>query len=460
MHDSWKTWLWRTLVTTAIIVVIGACFYAEENMRGVRTWQECERELAARGESIKWDDYIPAPVPDAQNFYKASAMTEWFVKAVKPIASPPPQLLPTSNPETTINVITEISASNYIAWSAAFEPGLDLIRNAVQRPFARMDADYKRPIQRPVPNFVNYRLVSQTLAHRARCYLLLHQPDKALTDLTLLHELSQTLVKDGKPNLLVSSMIHVAISGIYVDAVTCGIQSQSWREPELKVLQKQLTEINLLPEVAYTFHAERASICQMLDVMTPQELMQRINGTTRQVSDIGWWFMPSGWILQNKAVVATIEEKTIDSFDFTNNTISPYKVKAASTSMNQVFSRITPWNFLASICVPNFNKAAIAMARNQASADQTQIACALERWRIANGKYPATLAALVPQFMAQIPHDVIGGRSMNYSCNDGEGFRLYSIGWDETDDDGITIFDSSGAEDREHGDWVWQVPQK
>src|SRR6185369_13478541 len=145
--------------------------------------------------------------------------------------------------------------------------------------------------------------------------------------------------------------------------------------------------------------------------------------------------------------------KTIASFDLTNNTILPYKVKAASTSVGQVFRHITPRNFIAAMCIPSFNKGAIAMARNQSSVDQAQIACALERCRIANGKYPSTLAALTPQFLTKIPQDIIGGRPLNYSCNDGENFRLYSFGWDETDDGGITIFDSSGVEDREHGDW-------
>jgi hypothetical protein len=34
MTDSWKTLLWRTFVAVAIVTVIAACLYAEENACG------------------------------------------------------------------------------------------------------------------------------------------------------------------------------------------------------------------------------------------------------------------------------------------------------------------------------------------------------------------------------------------------------------------------------------------
>jgi hypothetical protein len=287
---------------------------------------------------------------------------------------------------------------------------------------------------------------------------VLGEPDKALADLTLLHHLNQTLVQDHKPLTLVDSMIHVAVAGLYADAVACGLESRSWREPELVALQQQLAEINLLPEVANSFRAERAGVCQMLNVLTPDEIMRGITGSYRQVSDLGWWLMPGGWIYQNKAVVTTLEGRMLESFDLASNTVSPFKAAASSASINHEFEHTTPWNFIAAICVPNFSKAALTMARNQSWVDQAQIVCALERCRLANGKYPATLNALAPQFIGKIPHDVIGGKALNYARLDDENFRLYSIGWNEADDGGSTALTGDGKEDRERGDWVWRYP--
>ena len=182
-------------MTAAILIVIAACFYTEENARGVRAWEKCVRDLTARGESLDWNQYLPAPVPDDQNFYKAPMMTEWFVKSGA-VASAP--ALGAGNPQTTENNIDETSASNYLAWSAAFDPDYEKIRDALKRPAARMDGDYTRPFDQPIQNFVNYRIASQVLAHRAKCHLLLGEPDQALADLTLLHGLNLTLVKSGR----------------------------------------------------------------------------------------------------------------------------------------------------------------------------------------------------------------------------------------------------------------------
>ncbi len=457
MSDPLKSILWRTAITIAILFILAAGFYAVENARGVRAWQASASAAKARGESLDWNTFIPAPVPADKNFYHAPMMTEWFVKGA---TNPSPNLLPAGNPETTATVITEISASNYVAWCAAYEPGFDLMRTALQRPLARLDGDYTRPFKEPLPNFVNYRNVSQTLAHRAKCQLVLGEPAKALADLTLLHHLNQTLVPDHKPVTLVSSMVHVAIAGLYAEAVACGVASRSWREPELTALQRQLTEINLLPEVVNSFRAERAGVCQMLNVLTPDELMREIHGSHRQASDLAWWLMPAGWIYQNKALIVTLESQMLEGFDLASNTVSPSMARASNASINRAFDHGTPMNFIAAMCVPNFSKAAATMARNQTWVDQARIACALERYRLANGHYPATLAALGPQFIEKVPHDIISGKTLNYARPDDKDFRLYSIGWNEVDEGGITALTDDGKEDRENGDWVWQYPLK
>jgi len=457
MTASWKTWLWRTFVTAAIVTLIAACFYAEENSRGVNAWTKCEREITARGESLNWDDFVPAPIPDDQNFYKAPMMTEWFVRG-STNSYKTAFTTRLFNPDTTANIITDISASNYVAWSDAFEPEFSQIHDALKRPAAQIDGDYSHPFRGPIQNFVAYRIVSQVLVHRAKCHLLLGEPDKSLDDLTLLHDLNLTLAKSGRTGLLVTSMVHTAITGIYVDTVAYGIDSRSWREPELATFQKQLAQINLLPVVGNSFRANRAGACRVLDTSSIDELLVDAGVKTNLASDLGSWFVPGGWVYQNKAVIATLEGSILEAIDFTNNTISPYKVRLSSQQVEDKLSHRTPWNFIASVTIPNFTKATQTMARNQTWADQARIACALERYRLANGKYPDTLATLTPQYLDKIPHDIINGKPMTYSCKDGQNFTLYSIGWNEVDEGGITAHLSSGGEDRDNGDWVWHYP--
>ena len=95
-------------------------------------------------------------------------------------------------------------------------------------------------------------------------------------------------------------------------------------------------------------------------------------------------------------------------------------------------------------------------ARIQSQLDLARVACALERFRLAHGSYPATLDTLAPQFIAQLPHDLINGQPLHYRRTDGGQFVLYSVGWDEKDDGGKIFLIKSGSIDREKGDWVWK----
>jgi len=49
-----------------------------------------------------------------------------------------------------------------------------------------------------------------------------------------------------------------------------------------------------------------------------------------------------------------------------------------------------------------------------------------------------------------LPHDVVTGDSLKYRRTADGRFLLYSVGWNEKDDDG----------DSDKGDWVWPVAIK
>jgi hypothetical protein len=120
--------------------------------------------------------------------------------------------------------------------------------------------------------------------------------------------------------------------------------------------------------------------------------------------------------------------------------------------------------------LPALGNAVKKFARAQSSVDLARVAIALERYRLAHGEYPESLDALAPQFVAKVPHDVIGGQSSQGSgsagrplhyrrTSDGQ-FVLYSVGWNETDDGGVVGLTKGGAADISKGDWVWRYPQK
>ena len=487
---GWRI-LRQILIALASLATLVALLYAEEDWRGKRAWENCKRELEAKGEVLDWNAHIPPPVPDDQNFFKAPKMEEWFVRN---LTSNTNELYALMTNAGKVAVITnKMVAANFMAWSEQFEPDFDLMREALKRPCARMDGDYSIPYEQPIPNFVNVRSVAQTLAQRAKCDLLLGQPDKALQELTLLHDMCRLLgaAPTGKPMTLVAAMINVAVTGLYVDTIASGLQSHAWQEPQMAALQEQLKGINLPPIVAdafkmelvahihiYThtnetaqashFFADLSGLYEVADLV----LDDASASEKTKAGAISRWlkypmslllkFAPRGWAYQNVVYCVVVESKSLDGFDLEHDTIAPRVFDEAARNLKQSQDHKSPFKLLAAITVPNTAKATQTLAHDQTLANEAQIACALERYRLAHGEYPGTLDALSPQFIGKIPHDIIGGKPLIYRpASDGK-FLLYSIGWNETDDGGqqVTAQTKNGGTDFTKGDWVWQYPPK
>jgi hypothetical protein len=83
----------RLLIGSAVLATLAAIFYLEEDWRGQRAWEKCKGELEAKSVVLDWDKYIPPPVPDDQNFFKAPKMEDWFQRGAPEITQTPTTLI-------------------------------------------------------------------------------------------------------------------------------------------------------------------------------------------------------------------------------------------------------------------------------------------------------------------------------------------------------------------------------
>jgi hypothetical protein len=88
-----------------------------------------------------------------------------------------------------------------------------------------------------------------------------------------------------------------------------------------------------------------------------------------------------------------------------------------------------------SIMLPAFSKATESAEQITQVRDGALAVVALERFRMAQGRYPQGLNELVPQYLAAVPLDRLDGRPLRYRNVDGKPV-LYSIGTDLDDDGG------------------------
>jgi hypothetical protein len=349
------------------------------------------------------------------------------------------------------------AASDYLKWSDRFRNDFDLMREALKRPYARMEGDYSDPTRIPLPNYSNIRAVAQTLAQRAQCHLLLGQPEKALSELTFLNDLRRLTegAPTGKPMSLAAAMINVALTGLYVDTIADGFRLHAWKEPQIAVLQKQLEQINLAPFLKEAFHGEQVCAWRTVQTMMAEFETRRVPNATlwRKIKNLQRPNILKGIFILNAVKVVEMNQKIIDSIDLSQKIILPQKAAELQREVDALdhahLWQVLPYKFLAVIFEPNFTRAVQTFTYNQTKTDETQIVCALERYHFVHGNYPKTLNELVPQFIDKLPHDIIGGQPLKYrQIND--QFLLYSIGWNETDDGGQ--FNPS----YDQADWVWQ----
>ena len=281
------------------------------------------------------------------------------------------------------------------------------------------------------------------------------QPEKALQELTLLNNLRHLLegAPTGKPMPLVSAMINVAVTGLYVDVIADGLQLHAWQEPQLIALQKQLEQINLAPFLKESFHDEQVSAWRIWQPLMAQFKTQRIPNATlwQKIRNLRPPDIMRGFFYFNAINAVRMEQGVVDSIDVTHNIVFPQKLAEVQRETDALGRHFAPYELLAAIAVPNGTRAVETFAFNQTKADEAQIVCALERYHLAHGNYPGILNELIPQFIDKLPHDIVGGQPLKYHRTSSGQFMLYSIGWNETDDNGQF---SSPPFDK--GDWGWQ----
>jgi hypothetical protein len=216
-------------------------------------------------------------------------------------------------------------------------------------------------------------------------------------------------------------------------------------------LQRQLAQINLPPFLKEAYHEEQVSGLKLLQTaMAKYEILHGVSWW-KKIRSVPPPFMQAFFYFSVINMVKP-EQALYDSIDLSKRIVSPQKMEEFQRDVDAL-QGLHVWQcykLLASSAVPNCMKATQRMAFNQTRADQAQIACALERYRLACHQYPETLNELVPQFIASLPHDIIGGQSLKYHRLSDGRFLLYSVGWNEIDDGGKFY-----PANFNKGDWTW-----
>jgi hypothetical protein len=228
-----------------------------------------------------------------------------------------------------------------------------------------------------------------------------------------------------------------------------GLVTHQWNEAQLVALQAAFEETDLFGNFATAEQGERLCVAGTIRrlMREPSEGPELFNDSPMAV--FVFHAAPKGWFYQNGLTYDRFyTEAYLPGMDWEHRQINPHLIEHIEDSFEA--TRNTPYNLLSKLCLMGMTTMTAKAALALTSVDEAALACALERYRLTHGRFPESLDALVPQFIAKLPYDVITGLSLKYRRTTDGQFVLYSVGWNQKDDGGKATWP-----DRAAGDWVW-----
>ncbi|HXR47615.1 MAG TPA: hypothetical protein VN784_09265 [Candidatus Limnocylindrales bacterium] len=507
----------KMLIGMAWLVTLVVFFYAEEDWRGWHAWNLYRQQLEASGAQLDLAAFTPKPVPDDQNFAAIPLIETWFTQRTNfdrkwadnySLAST--MLGSETNPPAPEGNSHQGGIRYFldlVAWKEAFgevqagqtnssqqftsgkldlasraaaapavladlassETELDQLRAASNRPYARYPVvyDMENPWGILLPHLGNIKRTVQRMQLRACAELAAGRSDDALADVKLMLYLADSVKTEP---FLISYLVRLACVHLAIQSVWEGLAEHAWSDAQLQELQASLQQYDFFAPMEQSLAGERAAGILTADLLARGKY--NLNILTMDPSQSGSGaanlfgrIVPHGWYYLEQLNYCRLFQLQLNgAFDVEERQVFPAQIESNTTALEQAFAGRNPFTtictrhqLLAVIMLPALHKIPMRAAAAQTAADEAAIACALERYRLANGQFPETLEALAPRFISQLPHDVISGEPYKYHRTTGGQFVLYSIGWNEKDDGGApgqTLFHDK------QGDWVWQYPAK
>ena len=488
-----RKWLKRIAFVLAVLITLAALALGVENYRGRRAWETCKRELTAQGEPLDWP--VPVPVPDDQNFFQTpllAPLSQWIIdpktggrhvnsNAVEQLGRLFADLRPALEESRTgwrAGRFTDLAAmqtnlrrpahSTNAALRAllatpASRPETDLlfvlqqhtaeleeIRAASRRPYGRFGIQGQDTLNVLLPHLSPLRSFGQAFAVKALAELAAGNPDTAAEDALTVLRLARTLRDEP---ILITTLVEYAIVETGIQPLWEGLARHQWQDHHLTAVQDELGRLNLVDDMARGLRGERIFCLVMLD-----SWRRRPADLPDESGDRSVKWLPGGFVDQNKVQIARLfQELVLPVPDPTNRLVDLRRNDLSRAELDRRFAHRTPYNVLAAMLLPAVFRAVEGAATAQSTVNLAQVACALERYRLAEGAYPEDLNALKPRFLPSVPRDVVNGEPLIYRRPAPDRFVLYSVGLNLKDDGGRPALGKQGRPMPHalEGDWVW-----
>jgi hypothetical protein len=473
-------WTLRAILALAVLLIL---FILEENVRGRIQLARYKAELRAKGEKLTIEEFnFQKPVEnEAMRVLLASAgeltnLSQAFANGtfgfglrlrfigpgcciVRQSQADTDMRLSTTAERVALPSATRHPSSVYYVYTweelaekvaSAREP-LRVIRASLQKPVLATSVDYGGS---KIPQYGAAAAIGAWSSVAALSDLHQNDLDAALQDLLTSTELMQSLENSQSYDLQMGRM---HIGEVALSMTWEALQMPGWEDHQLATLQTAWEKASVINKFEPAAQVQRAIVLEHWDGVVHKPMRELLcwsemnmdswDDISRMLRGIVWYVawrqqdQARGlelWVDGVKAVQSAVTEpKWIVARDVFRKTEQDewklhwifYDQWRYQMSITDMASGMTwgPGNLVYNVK---------ELLEYETQREMTVAAIALKRFELRHGTLPPDLLALVPEFLAEIPHDYMDGHPLRYRLNADGTFTLYSVGEDCEDNGG------------------------
>jgi len=456
-----KSWIRPTVTIVLGLITVVVLFHVIENWRGARIYEATMEALQEAGEPLDPGQYRTSKVlPSAATteLLQPSANPDPFARfrdagrALSPSTAGWDRAFFEANQKLGL---TEGAASPVVRYLAGTEELSSEAREYIEGLPGSVDGwgiDFSDGFSTTFPHLDRVMGLASLLQARGIAYALEGNSEAAFENLQGIFRTAGAFSGEGT---LIETLVGFSLIQQALLLLNVGIQQETWSVNMLAEIETTLGKVRPLQRMIDGLRGERLLFLEATEGATLRDLVMMIRMSDGQSGNADSWLMtlydlrPAGWTASDRAVYASTIQEWIDDLELApERGIDLGRFAALPKSAFQTFQHP-----LSSVALPSLDGSLRRALRVENDVRLAEVSCAIERFRIENGRLPESAAEVASLLTPPaLPEDLPHAQPVQYRKTGEGSYLLYGLGLDGTDDGG-------SPEGRGHlsKDWVWAV---
>jgi hypothetical protein len=307
------------------------------------------------------------------------------------------------------------------------QEALELLHKGALIEHSRYPIDLSKGFEALMPYLADFRTGARLLKLEAALHADNDKPQLAADSITSILGLARSLSKEP---VLISQLVRLACQALAVSALEHVINKTDFTDGQLIELSEILADGEDLSAMARTFAGERCAGVSIFKMPAAKIIQVGGSGSSR----LG---VPAIALYK---FVGLADMDAIMYLDFMNDYMKAIQLplherQNAANAIDDSFETTNKIHIILHMIMPALSRVTTIDIRTIAQLRTAQIGLAIERYRLATGSLPETLAELLPTYLDAVPKEPFDGKDLRYKKLEA-GFVVYSIGEDGNDDGG------------------------